>query len=411
MRWEKVFVLLIITALIIGGAFWAVTPIQNNLNLGLDLKGGVMVRLQAQGEVTDRDIAQIIEIMRTRVDSLGVTEPIIQREGNDRVLIEIPGIEDPDSAINLIGKMALLEFKTMDGEVILTGKDLQEAQEAKNPQTGEVYVSLKFNAEGTKKFADATKRLVNEYPDIDKSRSEGRHIAIYLDGQMIQMPYVSEPIPSGEASISGGYETLEDARSIALLLRSGALPVPVEIIENRAVGPTLGADSINKSLQAGLWGIAAVMVFMLIFYRVPGIIANLSLVLYSLLLLGILLGINATLTLPGIAGFLLSIGMCVDANILIYERLKEELRNGKSLRAAIDAGFSRAFTTIFDSNVTTLLAAGVLFFLGSGTIKGFAVTLSIGIICSMVTAITFTRFVLKALVDSGLVKNSKLYGA
>jgi len=411
MRWDKVFVLIIISALIIGGAYLAVDPIKENLNLGLDLKGGVMVRLQAQGEVDDRDIAQIIEIMRTRVDSLGVTEPVIQREGKNRVLVEIPGIEDPESAINLIGKMALLEFKTMNGEVVLTGKDLAEAQEAKNPQTGEAYVGLKFNAEGTKSFAETTARLVKEFPDSPDMRSEGRHIAIYLDGQMIQNPYIAEAIPSGEASISGGFETLEDARSIALLLRSGALPVPVEIIENRSVGPTLGADSINKSLQAGIWGLAAVMVFMLIFYRVPGIIADLSLVLYSLLLLGILIAINATLTLPGIAGFLLSIGMCVDANILIYERLKEELRNGKSLRAAVDAGFTRAFTTIFDSNVTTLLAAAVLFFMGSGTIKGFAVTLSIGILCSMFTAITFTRFVLKALVDSGLAKNTKLYGA
>lgn len=411
MRWEKIFILIIITALIIGGAFWSVDPIRDNLKLGLDLKGGVMVRLQAQGSATDRDIAQVIEIMRTRVDSLGVTEPVIQREGSDRILIEIPGIEDPESAINLIGKTALLEFKTMDGEVILTGKDLVEAQEAKDPQSGKAYIGLKFNAEGTKKFAEATARLVNEYPDEDGQRSEGRHIAIYLDGQMIQNPYVQESIPSGEASISGGFETLEDARSIALLLRSGALPVPVEIIENRSVGPTLGAESITKSLQAAIWGLAAIMLFMLFFYRVPGIIANLSLVLYALLLLGILLAIKATLTLPGIAGFLLSIGMCVDANILIYERIKEELRNGKSLRAAIDAGFSRAFTTIFDSNVTTLIAAAVLFFVGSGTIKGFAVTLSIGILCSMFTAITFTRFVLKALVDSGLVKNTKLYGA
>lgn len=411
MRWKKVFALILILGLIIGGAFAAVKPFGNNLKLGLDLKGGVMVRLQAQGEVTERDLAQIIEIMRTRIDSLGVTEPVIQKEGRDRVLVEIPGVEDPEGAIELIGKMALLEFKTMDGEVVLTGKDLAEAREAKNPETGESYVSLKFKAEGTEKFAEATSRLVEMYPEVDGQRDERRCIAIYLDGEMIQMPYVNEPIPSGEAQISGGYASLEDARKIALLLRSGALPVPVEIIENRTVGPTLGSDSIEKSKQAAIWGLLAIMIFMLVFYRVPGIVANISLVLYTLLLLGILLAIRATLTLPGIAGFLLSIGMCVDANILIYERLKEELRNGKSLRAAVDAGFTRAFTTIFDSNLTTLLAAGVLFFLGSGTIKGFAVTLSIGILCSIFTAITFTRYFLKTLIDSGLVKNTKLYGA
>ena len=191
------------------------------------------------------------------------------------------------------------------------------------------------------------------------------------------------------------------------MLRSGALPVPVEIIEKRTIGPTLGADSIAKSLKAGIFGVLAIMVFMLVFYRVSGIIANVSLVLYGLIVLGVLIGINATLTLPGIAGFLLSIGMCVDANIIIYERLKEELRNGKSLRAAIDAGFSRAFWTIFDSNVTTLFAAGVLFYLGTGMIKGNEVNISIGILSSMLTAITFTRWMLKMLAKSKLVSNIK----
>ena len=241
-------------------------------------------------------------------------------------------------------------------------------------------------------------------------RPEQRFIAIYLDEELLQNPYVKEAIPSGKATIDG-YESLEEARNIALLLRSGALPVEVEIIENRTIGPTLGADSINKSLDAAIWGLGAVFLFMLIMYRLPGIIANVSLVLYALLLMGALIALNATLTLPGIAGFLLSVGMCVDANIIIYERLKDELRNGKSLRAGVDAGFARAFWTIFDSNVTTLLAAAVLFYFGSGSIKGFAVTLSVGIICSMFTAITFTRFMLKLMVESGIAKNPKLYGA
>lgn len=411
MRWEKVFSLIIIVALIVGGAFFAANPIQENLKLGLDLEGGVQVRLQAQGSVTDRDIDQVIEIMRTRVDSLGMTEPVIQKEGQNRVLIEIPGVEDPDAAIEIIGKIAELEFRTMDGEVVLTGKDLEDAQEAKDPNTGQAYVSLKFTKEGTQKFADATAKLVQDYPQANPSdRPEMRHIAIFLDDEMIQMPFVKEPIPSGQASIDG-YDSLEEARNIALLLRSGALPVPVEIIENRSVGPTLGADSLNKSVSAAFWGLGAIMLFMLIMYRVSGLVADISLILYSLLVLGILIALDATLTLPGIAGFLLSIGMCVDANIIIYERLKDEIRNGKSLRAAVDAGFSRAFWTIFDSNVTTLLAAAVLFYFGSGSIKGFAVTLSIGILCSMFTAITFTRFVLKMTVESGVAKNPKLYGA
>lgn len=413
MRWEKVFSLFIIVVLVIGGVFLAVKPIQENLKLGLDLKGGVQVRLQAEGAVTDQEINKIIAIMRNRIDGLGVTEPLIQKEGTNRVLIEIPGIEDAKGAIELIGQTAQLEFRTMDnGEVVLSGKDLKKAEEGKNVEKGEFFVNLEFNKEGAKKFAAATSRLVNTYPQINSTDSERvkRCVGIFLDDEALTVPYVIQAITGGSASIDG-FQSLEDARKTALLINSGALPVPVKIIENRTVGPTLGADSIVKSKAAALWGIVAIMIFMLLFYRVPGIIADLSLVLYSVLLLGVLVLINATLTLPGIAGFLLSIGMCVDANILIYERLKEELRNGKSLRAAMDAGFARAFTTILDSNITTILAAAVLFFMAVGSIKGFAVTLSIGILCSMFTAITFTRFVLKLLIDSGLVKNTKLYGA
>lgn len=410
MKWGKVISIFVIVALIIGAAFMAANPLQKSIKLGLDLKGGVQVRLEAQGPVTDNDLDQIIAIMRNRVDSLGVTEPNIQKEGSNRILIELPGVKDPEEAINIIGKTAKLEFKIYDGTTILEGKDLEEAKEAKDPQSGESVVLLKFKAEGTKIFADTTAKLVKDFPEVGGERDQRRIIGIFLDGEILQLPYVMDPIPSGEARITG-YKDLSDARNIALLLRSGALPVPVEIIEKRTIGPTLGADSIVKSEKAAIWGIAVIMLFMLLYYRVPGIIANVSLVLYSLIVLGLLAALNATLTLPGIAGFLLSIGMCVDANIIIYERLKEELRLGKSLRAAIDAGFTRAFWTIFDSNVTTLIAAGVLFYLGSGTIKGFAVTLSIGILSSMFTAITFTRFILKQLADSKLVTNLKLYGA
>lgn len=410
MKWGKVISIIVVTALIIGAAFLAVDPLQENMKLGLDLKGGVQVRLEAKGDVTDRDIDQIIAIMDNRVNGLGVTEPIIQKEGENRILIELPGVKDPEEAIRIIGKTALLEFKLSDGTTILEGKDLEDAQEAMDTQSGEAYVGLKFKPEGTKKFAEITQELVTSYPEKEGEKDPRRFLGIFLDNEPLQIPYVSEAIPSGEGRITG-YENLQEAHNIALLLRSGALPVPVEMIEKRTVGPTLGADSVVKSKNAGIWGLVVIMIFMMAFYRVPGIIANISLVLYSLLVMGILTGINATLTLPGIAGFLLSIGMCVDANIIIYERLKEELRNGKSLRAAIDSGFSRAMLTIVDSNVTTLIAAAVLFYLGSGTIKGFAVTLSIGILSSMFTAITFTRFMLKSLAESRLIKNTKLFGA
>ncbi len=409
MKREKVIAFLLIIALIIVGAFYAVDPLKNRVKLGLDLKGGVQVRLEAQGTVTDTDIAQVIAIMRNRVDKLGVTEPNIQQEGKNRVLIELPGIEDPDEAINLIGTTAKLEFRTHDGKVVLEGKDLQEAKEGTD-SAGEVGVSLTFKTEGAKKFADITTQLVNAYPETNNSRDERRIIGIFLDNEPLQLPYVMQPITDGQARITG-YKDLTEAHNIALLLNSGALPVPVQVIEKRTVGPTLGADSIEKSKTAGIWGLAAIMIFMLVYYRLPGLIANVSLVLYAVLLFGILIAINATLTLPGIAAFLLSIGMAVDANVIIYERFKEELRNGKTLRAGLDAGFSRAFWTIFDSNLTTMLAAAVLFFFGSGTIKGFAVTLGIGIVCSMFTALTFTRFMLKLAAESKAFTNKKLYGA
>jgi len=361
MNRAKVIAFFVIVALIIGAAFLAVNPLKNTMKLGLDLKGGVQVRLEAQGAVTDKDLDQVIAIMRNRIDSLGVTEPIIQKEGKNRVLIELPGVTDTEEAVKLIGKTAQLEFKQYDGTVVLTGADLQEAKEATNPQSGEVVVSLKFGPEGTKKFATATSQLVAQYPEVNGQRDKRRIIGIYLDNEAIQTPYVMTAITDGEAQITG-YKDLTEAHNIALLLNSGALPVPVEMIEKRTVGPTLGADSIMKSKNAGIWGFVAIIVFMLGYYRLPGIIANISLVLYSLMVLTILTLIHATMTLPGIAGFLLSIGMAVDSNIIIFERMKEELRNGKTLRAAIEAGFSRAFWTIIDSHVTTLLAAGVLFF-------------------------------------------------
>ncbi len=406
MRWGKFVSLLVIVILVIGAAVFSVDPLKENLNLGLDLQGGVQVRLEAQGEVSDRDISQVIAIMRNRVDGLGVVEPIIQKEGFNRVLLELPGLESPEEAVELIGKTAQLEFRLSDGTVILTGKDLENAEEVLNPKDGQAYVTLKFGPEGTRKLAEITQELVDKYEYGDVRRS----IAMYLDDQLLQNPQVKETIPNGQAQITG-YADLQDARNMALLLKSGALPVPVKVIEMRTVGPTLGADSINKSMKAAVWGIAAIMLFMVILYRIPGFVACISLVLYTLLILAITATINATLTLPGIAGVLLSVGMCVDSNVIIYERLKEEMRKGKSLRSAIDSGFKIGLGTIIDSNLTTLIAAAVLFFMGSGTIKGFAVTLTIGIVVSMFTAITFTRFMLKLLADSKVVTNPKFYGA
>ncbi|NMA02415.1 MAG: protein translocase subunit SecD [Clostridia bacterium] len=406
-------IVMLITILTFSLTYVAFDPLKDNARLGLDLRGGVQVRLEAPTGSSDDDLERAVAIISNRIDGLGVAEPDIRREGANRILVELPGVDNPDEAITLIGKTALLEFKRADTlETVVTGKDLKDAKEAMNPNEAlpqnKYYVGLQFNEEGAKKFAEATKDLVEKYPN---TQDPNRVIAIFLDNQLIGAPTVNEAIPNGQAQISGGFATLDDARNQALLLRSGALPVELKIIEKRTVGPTLGLDSIVKSQEAAILGIGLLFAFMIIYYRVPGLVAVLSLILYAVLLWGSLVLIKATITLPGIAGFLLSIGIAVDANIIIYERIKEELKNGKSLRASIDAGFSRAFVSILDANVTTLIATVVLMYFGTGAIRGFAVTLSIGIVISMLTAILFTRFILKQLALSNVVKNTKLYGA
>ena len=388
--------------LVIAAAALLFNPIKNNINLGLDLRGGVHVVLQAiptkeRPVIQDKDMQQLKEVMERRVNELGLTEPLIQREGKDRLIIELAGVNDPDAAIDQFIKVAKLEFMDETKKVLLTGEHLKDAQFQINQTNGQAEVVLSFSPEGTKKFADAS------------SRNVGKQIAIVLDGKLLTNPVIKEPILNGQASISGNF-TNESAGNTAALLRAGALPLDVEILEKRTVGPTLGLDSLNKSLVASLYGLSAIVIFMLAYYRLPGFVATFALILYSVLTLGVMVLLKATLTLPGIAGVLLSIAIAVDANIIIYERLKEELRAGKTLMAAIDAGFSRAFWTIFDANLTTVIAAIVLFYFGAGTIRGFAVTLMIGIALSMFTAITFTRWVLKFVAGSRLISSPKLYG-
>ena len=395
---------LVITVVVIIGAFFAlVQPLASSIRQGLDLQGGTHVVLEAvdteQAQVNDDAMNRVVTIMEKRVNALGLTEPIIQREGERRVIIELPGIKDPDAAIQTIGKTAMLEFRDEEGNTVLTGTDLKDAQASTNPQSGQNVVNLEFSDEGAQKFADLTMKNV------------GRTIAILLDGEVLTAPNVREPILGGRAEITG-QKTLEEAQNLAVVLRSGALPVKVEIIETRTVGPTLGQDSKDKSQFAFVIGLGAVVIFMVFFYHLSGFIADVALMAYTIMLLGILYLMDATLTLPGVAGIILSIGMAVDANVLIFEHFKEEYQvNQKTLRLAMDAGFKRAFTTIFDSNVTTLIAAGVLFFLGTGTIRGFAITLGVGTILSMFTAITLTQYMLKLMINSNLSKNPALYGA
>ena len=379
-----------------------VRPLAESIRQGLDLQGGTHVVLEAEdtdiAKVDDDAMQRVVSIMERRVNELGLTEPIVQREGERRVIIELAGIKDPDAAIQTIGKTAMLEFKDEEGNTLLTGTDLKDAQAAMNQQNNQCVVNLEFSDEGAKKFADAT--LANV----------GRQIAILLDGEVLTDPVVREPIFGGRAEISGQRD-LEEAQRLAVLLRSGALPVKVNIIETRTVGPSLGQDSKDKSIFAFVVGIAAVLIFMLLFYRACGFIADISLMAYTLLLLAILKALDATLTLPGVAGIILSIGMAVDANVLIFEHFKEEFRLGKSIRLAMDAGFKRAFTTIFDSNTTTIIAAFVLFMFGTGNIRGFAITLGLGVLLSMFTAITLTQYMLKLMVNAKLFENPSIYGA
>jgi preprotein translocase subunit SecD len=382
----------------------------------------VTLRLRPKEVSTLRELAvrQGLETIRNRVDQFGVAEPSIQQQGDNRILIQLPGVQDPERAKALIGKTALLEFKLVDDraevdaalragpppgdeilyqrrvdkesgqerripfvvqrKALLTGRDLATARVSIDQNTSEPYVSVEFNTAGARAFAELTEANV------------GRRLAIILDGNVHSAPVIRERIPSGRAQISGGFTT-QEATDLAIVLRAGALPAPVRVLEERTVGPSLGADSIRKGLLSILTAALAVVVFMLIYYRLSGLVADVALVLNLVILMAAMAGFHATLTLPGIAGVVLTIGMAVDTNILIFERIREELRSGKTVRAAIDAGFARAFRTVVDTHVTVLVSAAILYQFGTGPVKGFAVSLAIGILASLFTAVFFTRLV------------------
>jgi len=401
LKWGNMTKFLVAVAAILGVFGYYISPLATSIKQGLDLQGGTHVVLEAvdtpEAKVNEDAVQRVVKIIERRVNELGLTEPIIQRQGERRIIVELPGVKDPEKAIDMLGKTALLEFQDESGKTVLTGTDLKDAK-AQIDQSNRNLVSLEFSDEGAKKFADLTAKNI------------GKHISILLDKQVLTSPVVEEAIPSGKAVITGN-RSIEEAQNLSILLRSGSLPVKVEVMETRTVGPSLGQDSKAKSQFAFMVGIGGIVIFMLAFYRLAGFVANVTLALYVIMLLVGLKMLNATLTLPGIAGIILSMGMAVDANVLIFERFKEEYRNGKTLRAAMDAGFNRAFATILDSNITTLIAAAVLFFLGTGPIKGFAVTLGLGIILSMFTAITVTRYMLKMLMSAKMFKNGKVFGA
>lgn len=401
MRWGNFTKFLVAVLAVVTIFGYYIGPLATSIKQGLDLQGGTHVVLEAvdtpEAKVDEDAVKRVVKIIEKRVNEIGLTEPIIQRQGERRIIVELPGIKEPEKAIEMLGKTALLEFQNESGATVMTGKDLKDAK-AEIGQNKNSVVALEFSTEGAKLFGDLTAQNV------------GKHISILLDKKVLTSPVVNEPIKGGKAVITGS-RSIEEAQELAILLRSGSLPVKVEVLEMRTVGPTLGQDSKDKSITAFSIGIGAIVLFMLLFYRLSGFVATITLMLYVMMLLFGLKMLNATLTLPGIAGIILSMGMAVDANVLIFERFKEEYRNGKTLRAAMDAGFSRAFTTILDSNITTLITAAVLFFFGAGPIKGFAITLGLGIVLSMLTAITITQFLLKMLMHSNVVKNGKIFGA
>lgn len=398
---KSLLLLVGLVVLLAGLSILAGTQVESHLKKGLDLVGGVYVLLEAvetEGEAGRDTIDRAITVIRNRIDEFGVTEPLIQQEGDNRIRIELPDIDDPERALEIIGRTALLTFEDPQGEVVVTGANLRDAgytyDEYNRPA-----VSLEFDREGAGLFADATRRLAPGQEPI----------AILLDGELVSAPVVREAITDGQARITGNF-TAEEAGDLALLLRSGALPVELRELQTRTIGPTLGMDSWVRSIRAGVIGLGLLLVFMLVIYRAMGLLASFALGVYVVLVLSVLTAIGATLTLPGIAGLILSIGMAVDANVIIFERFKEEYRGGKSLGSAVESGFQNALSTILDANITTLIAAAVLFYYGTGPIRGFAVTLSVGILVSMFTAIVLTRYLLRFLIGANLINNPKLFG-
>jgi len=360
-----------------------------------------------------QSVEQSIQIIERRVNELGTVEPLIQRQGTDRILVQVPGLQDPTQLKIILGKTAKLDFRMVDvsmpaeqaaqgrlppddeilysttqpktpylveKRILVSGADLTDAQPGFDQRTSEPVVNFRFNTSGARKFAQVTQENV------------GKPFAIILDNEVISAPVIREPILGGSGQISGSF-TVESANQLAVLLRAGALPAPLTIIEERTVGPGLGQDSIAKGKVSSYVGAAMVILFMFLTYGLFGLFANIAVAINVAMIFGVLSMLNATLTLPGIAGIVLTVGIAVDSNVLIYERIREEVRGGRTPINAIDAGFSRALATILDSNITTFIAAAVLFYIGTGPVRGFAVTLGIGIITTVFTAFTLTRLI------------------
>lgn len=459
MQKQRLFLGLIFVLVIAAVAVISTIPVP----LGLDLRGGSQLTIQVKTtpeikQIGERELEAVQTVLGNRVNGLGVSEPVIQTAGNDKILVQLPGVENPEQAERVLGGTAQLEFKTQkpntepqvfalrssraqlraeqadllaaeerdeaaiekntqalknnqeaiselfdSWEPKLTGKYLNNARPNPQQNSNLWAVGLEFNQEGGRLFADLTKNLAGT----------GRSIGIFLDNELVSaasvgVQYANTGIAGGNAEISGSFSA-EDAQGLAVQLRGGSLPVPIEIVENRTVGATLGRDSILRSIYAAVGGLALVLIFMVVYYRLPGVIANIALIIYALLTWACFALLGVTLTLPGIAGFILSIGMAVDANVLIFERTREELRAGKSLYRSVESGFYRAWSSILDSNVTTLIACAALFTFGFGLVKGFAVTLAVGVAVSMFTAVTCSRTLMFLAIRIDSIRKPELF--
>jgi preprotein translocase subunit SecD len=395
---------------------------------GLDLQGGTHLVYQTDlskvkpGTETD-SVNGVVTVIRRRIDSLGVSEPMIQKtRDNSRVIVELPGISDVNQAIKLIGETAQLEFREgikgksvdEDGTTIksqnyedwkdlgLTGAHFKSAMvqidQSSTSLVRQPQVAIEFDSEGAKMFAQATQNNLK------------KPLAIFLDKNLVSAPTVQDAITDGKAVINGSF-TLQEAKNLAIQLNAGALPVPISLVSQNNIGATMGSEAVSKSIVAGLLGLLMVLLFMIISYRLPGLISAIALLMYTIITLSIFIFVPVTLTLSGIAGFLISIGMAIDANILIFERMKEEIREGRSVMAAIDAGFDRAWSSIRDSNMSTLITCVILYYFGSGLIRGFAVTLGIGVVVSLFSALTITHILLRLIANTSLANKFSLWGA
>jgi protein-export SecD/SecF family membrane protein len=399
-KWNKIAVLALVTVFIFGLVLYNGVDQARKINLGLDLQGGFEVLYQAVAstdtELTRENLQSTVAAIEERINRLGVAEPSIDIEANNRIRVQLAGIAEQDDARAIIGTTAKLEFVAPDGQVVMTGKDLKSNAKYVPDELNQPTVAISFQEPSL--FADITRKYLHQV------------LAIVLDGEIISAPTIQVIISDGNAVISG-MSSVTEANRIALLLNSGSLPLELQEVNSTSVGASLGQIALEKALYALVIGSILIVLYMIVYYRVPGLIAVISLVAYIYLVISLFVILDFTMTLPGIAAVLLGIGMAVDANILTYERVREELKKGKTVLSSVITGSKKSLTTILDANITTILAAAVLFIFGSGPIKGFALTLIVSIVVSMFTAVLISRWLLLLLAQSNIIKNTQLFGA